>query len=304
MTRETKIGLLVGLMFIIVIGVLLSDHLTSATRPDMANLAGAGQTAFRGLQTPGGGNVHLSTELTPPDIAPSATVLAPGEAPRPADAGSASVTVGARPGVSPLEVTETAIRTPFPDAASTLTLDPSTPRPGASGNPISPVPAPGPAPDTGSLRTVGVPAPVPVPAPANREYKAVAGDTLSKIASRVYGRNTKETRDLIQNANASLKSAPDRIVVGKVYVIPSLPETAAPAPAAAPAAASATEPAPAAAPRYYVVKPNDNLWRIATQQCGDARAVDAIVKANSDVLKSKTQQLKVGMKLRLPEKTN
>ena len=29
MTRETKIGLLVGLAFIIVIGILLSDHLTT-----------------------------------------------------------------------------------------------------------------------------------------------------------------------------------------------------------------------------------------------------------------------------------
>jgi uncharacterized protein YneF (UPF0154 family) len=33
MTRETKIGLLVGLAFIIVIGILLSDHLTSSTEP-------------------------------------------------------------------------------------------------------------------------------------------------------------------------------------------------------------------------------------------------------------------------------
>ena len=33
MTRETKIGLLVGLAFIIVIGILLSDHMTSTTQP-------------------------------------------------------------------------------------------------------------------------------------------------------------------------------------------------------------------------------------------------------------------------------
>ena len=39
MTRETKIGLLVGLAFIIVIGILLSDHLTSSTEPPMATLA-------------------------------------------------------------------------------------------------------------------------------------------------------------------------------------------------------------------------------------------------------------------------
>ena len=33
MTRETKIGLLVGLAFIIVIGILLSDHIGSTTEP-------------------------------------------------------------------------------------------------------------------------------------------------------------------------------------------------------------------------------------------------------------------------------
>src|SRR2546421_6340097 len=38
MTRETKIGLLVGLAFIIVIGILLSDHFTTATQPHQAAL--------------------------------------------------------------------------------------------------------------------------------------------------------------------------------------------------------------------------------------------------------------------------
>ena len=38
MTRETKIGLLVGLAFIIVIGILLSDHFTSTTQPHQAAL--------------------------------------------------------------------------------------------------------------------------------------------------------------------------------------------------------------------------------------------------------------------------
>ena len=42
MTRETKIGLLVGLAFIIVVGILLSDHLTSATEDQRATLVGLG----------------------------------------------------------------------------------------------------------------------------------------------------------------------------------------------------------------------------------------------------------------------
>ena len=54
MTRETKIGLLVGLAFIIVIGILLSDHLTSATEPPQPPLAQAGNDVRRAGAVPGG----------------------------------------------------------------------------------------------------------------------------------------------------------------------------------------------------------------------------------------------------------
>ena len=53
MTRETKIGLLVGLAFIIVIGILLSDHLTRSTEPPQATLAGRGQQRSLGGLPPG-----------------------------------------------------------------------------------------------------------------------------------------------------------------------------------------------------------------------------------------------------------
>ncbi len=51
MTRETKIGMLVGLAFIIVIGILLSDHMTSTTEPPKAALASAGPDVRRGTTT-------------------------------------------------------------------------------------------------------------------------------------------------------------------------------------------------------------------------------------------------------------
>ena len=41
MTRETKIGLLVGLAFIIVIGILLSDHINSSNDPAPAAMGKA-----------------------------------------------------------------------------------------------------------------------------------------------------------------------------------------------------------------------------------------------------------------------
>ena len=55
MTRETKIGLLVGLAFIIVIGILLSDHLTSTNEPQQAQLAQVAGNVRTGVTVPGGG---------------------------------------------------------------------------------------------------------------------------------------------------------------------------------------------------------------------------------------------------------
>src|SRR5689334_15466743 len=67
MTRETKIGLLVGLAFIIVIGILLSDHLTSTNEPQPAQLARAGDSVRSGVTVPG----------TPAPTAPVTTAQQP-----------------------------------------------------------------------------------------------------------------------------------------------------------------------------------------------------------------------------------
>ena len=66
------------------------------------------------------------------------------------------------------------------------------------------------------------------------------GDTVSRIARKYYGSESKPNCDLIVAANPSLKANPNKIVVGKTYIVPmKQPPTAAvtsPAPAT-PAAA-------------------------------------------------------------------
>ena len=52
MTRETKIGLLVGLAFIIVIGILLSDHMTATTEPIAAPLANTAGNVRESVEAP------------------------------------------------------------------------------------------------------------------------------------------------------------------------------------------------------------------------------------------------------------
>jgi hypothetical protein len=65
MTRETKIGLLVGLAFIIVIGILLSDHLTSATEPPQAPLVQAGGNVRTAVMVPGAQTAPPITNVAP-----------------------------------------------------------------------------------------------------------------------------------------------------------------------------------------------------------------------------------------------
>src|SRR5438094_142401 len=61
MTRETKIGLLVGLAFIIVIGILLSDHLTQTNEPQQAQLAQVAGNVRTGVAVPGGAQAPASS---------------------------------------------------------------------------------------------------------------------------------------------------------------------------------------------------------------------------------------------------
>src|SRR4051812_3936966 len=74
MTRETKIGLLVGLAFIIVIGILLSDHLTSSTEPPQANISRAGENVRSSVTTPGAANAPVTASTNVPSVTPNQAV--------------------------------------------------------------------------------------------------------------------------------------------------------------------------------------------------------------------------------------
>src|SRR5258707_9855960 len=77
MTRETKIGLLVGLAFIIVIGILLSDHLTSSTEPPPAPLASTTATYVRNQVTTPGAPQNAAPIVIAPQVQPQRTVPTP-----------------------------------------------------------------------------------------------------------------------------------------------------------------------------------------------------------------------------------
>ena len=74
----------------------------------------------------------------------------------------------------------------------------------------------------------------------SKQYKAEAGDSVSKMASKLMGGNTKANRDLILKANPSLQANPNKVVMGESYNISVQTQPAA--------AAAKSEPKEAAAP--------------------------------------------------------
>lgn len=303
MTREAKIGLLVGLAFLIVIGVLLSEHLVNATNPRPAPLIDAGQEALAALRFPGGANPAMATPLRPGNVVPDSPVLTTSDLFRQNSGPAvAEVHVGSQPPGPAIEITDMQAtgnvnRTFTPvitteDGATLVSVAPGAPSSQQIPEGFVPV------------ATEAAPSATPIAA-AVMEYRAQAGDSVSKMARRFLGSDSKVNRDLIINANAILRNNPNRIIVGRTYVIPvrqsAQPAGVASAPPAGSAGPALSAQAAAGAERIYVVKAGDNLWKIARDQCRSTAAIDEIRKLNRQVLKN-GDNLQVGMKLRLPAK--
>jgi LysM repeat protein len=102
MTRETKIGLLVGLAFIIVIGILLSDHMATTTEPQQAalNTAQDNNRAATAVPNISGGGAVLPNNITPRDITPTGQVPTRGELTQARPIGDISVGGPVNPGAA------------------------------------------------------------------------------------------------------------------------------------------------------------------------------------------------------------
>jgi len=313
MTKETKIGLLVGLAFIIVIGILLQDHFSGLQEPKPAPLGQVGQNVRSGAAIPASNRathtiiagesvlrhpVPTTRDLTQQAIARE---IAAGERSR--SGTEPRVTIGpggesaVRPGEAVVRLEERR------GAGSALER---TAR--AAGEEIVAVDQRRTAESARRESATATP----------RQHKAEAGDTVSKMAARFLGANNRANRDAIIRANPSLQQNPNAIVVGKTYVIPasanaapaggaapsSEPRTPAPAtvirgPDFSPPPAPAAPVAPASGDGLYTTKAGDTLWRIAVEQCGTASARDQILQLNRGVI-TDPNRVPVNVKLKLP----
>lgn len=147
-------------------------------------------------------------------------------------------------------------------------------------------------------------------------YVVSDGDTLADIAKMFYGSeegNKRATIAKIFEANRQLLKTVDDIYVGQELAIPPLVASQAEKKKTKSTFASSifekvksisrkhlsTRPDKAKQSVPYVVREDDNLWRIATRQLGNGSRYREIRKLNTSVLKNE-DDLTVGMLLRMP----
>jgi LysM repeat protein len=301
MTRETKISLLVGLAFIIVIGILLSDHFRSTQELPQAVLADVGNSSRRATDAPGAANPGISF-VPPSESAPRTSVPTQDELTAPPSPVVPSSHYENQPPVAP----------PSANSAppSEVQHSPIAEEARRNGESVEPSNLNGTPRDDDSSATPPPPAPPAAGSTAPSRYKAAEGDTVSRMAAKFLGGNTRANRQAIIDANPSLQEDPNRVIVGHSYVIPARGESAlatnddsdAP-PISKPQIDSQNDSSPNSAGSVYTVKEGDSLWAIANDELGDPSAVEAIKDLNSTVLKGDNHDVVIpGMKLRLPGK--
>ncbi len=165
---------------------------------------------------------------------------------------------------------------------------------------------------TGS-RIIPVPDPV---APKTETYTVQPGDSLASIAKKMYGPeigNKKDTVKKLYEENSKILKSPDHIVVGQKLKIPQL-ISAHPLEADSSSLLAKVRSltknglttlkntvTPTTQPRVYTVKSGDTLWKIAQKQLGSGERYHEIRDLNSDRIDSEDQVYE-GMNIKIPAK--
>jgi len=144
-------------------------------------------------------------------------------------------------------------------------------------------------------------------APPALMYEVRPGDTLTKIARMFYGPGGEKHYLRIFNANRDKLTAPARLAVGQVLVIPPPPPRPKRPAARSPGTHYVELSLEGLAKRYrpgrtYVVRAGDSLTSIARRCMGDASrsALRKLIEANARRIDD-PDVLPVGLELRIPD---
>lgn len=297
MTRETKLGLLVGLAFLLVVGILLSDHVSSAARPPEAPLENAAHDVKLAMRSPQEADVAPVFELQP-ELKAMTQAMGPAtdsaarppvvEVPAPTgDLGDGLAdNLAAMAGIfNAAESLPASVDDDSPWNGQFTSAPVETAADEAMTAPVAVEVAREAAPQLPTQAEAVQAVPV-------QDYTVQAGDSLSKLAARFCGGSSPAHQQQIIALNPSLKQDPDKLLLGQTYRVPA---TAATAPK------TEATPAKVIAGKTYTVQPGDSLWKIATSVCGDAGLLDELRELNATQLKG-TDTVRPGMELVLPKK--
>jgi len=307
--KETKFGLLVGVIFIVLFGVILGGRVGSAAN-EHALLPVGDSRGYEVLVDAIGETVDPFAEGGRPLMIddPATDGAAPDEEPMRA------------PGDLPADPAETA---EDDEATGRLAFGPArveTPMPA----PASDAPPAPDAPQETAPASEGEPAPrsETPDAPSRPVHVVRKGETLSTIAARYYGADGPRLWRRIWEANKDTVPDPDRLRPGQRLVIPGLPARTPSAPTRIAGADDAGEAAPEAdlddlarrfhvlldegdvaadpapAPPTYTIRRGDTFYSIAREVYGDLSAARKLMQKNRDRVPD-PRRLRIGQTIRL-----
>jgi nucleoid-associated protein YgaU len=280
MTVDGKIGLLLGLLFIVVIAFLINGP--------SGFLKGDKSVIETSVPAPPGKSIVIDQAVA--EVARELDPMPLRESQPPQE-----VRV-----LEPEQAEPQAVTLQSPSAA------PSLPQPVVAE--VLPAPAEEPLP-------AASPSPAASPVPSVKTHTIQPGENLAVIASRYYGKEEGNRRVTIQKlyeANRDILESPDDICAGDRLTIPSFEQLTAP-----PVRKEAKpekklldkfkgmfESAPASdkkTPAYkeYVVQQGDHLWEIAEKYMGDGKRYKELVALNRQQI-SDPDHVPAGIRLKIP----
>jgi nucleoid-associated protein YgaU len=304
-TRESKLALMIAVTLILLVGVLLSDHLSGATEAQFedAPVARKAPTPVAALPGSAGDGMASLPAAEPASLAaavdpqagpsdgfvfePEPLVIAQGPAERGGLIGEALG--GVDGAIQRVRASDPPVLMqlfkPVEDEAVTL-----PPRDPGRVAPVKPIGEP-------EARQAGV---VPgaaiggAPVASWKTHTVVAGDNLYRLAARYLGDGDRWPE--LRAMNADLLGGGETVQVGMLLRV--APGEARSTPAAGPAKpAPAAASGPATSHREYVVLKGDMLSTISQKLLGTVRRMDEIVKLNG--LKD-PDDIRVGQTLKIP----